>query len=370
MVRKYFRDKESSNSEECPFDGAVLPLGSEDTGPWAALMIPPTGRAQVDAHASNIIELPTGVFLMAWFSGSEGDDGVCIVVSRLEVGGTKWSSPQIVSAQAMRSAQNPVLFHDQEAGVTYLLHTSQAAMLGQGTAEVRWLRSTDGGLAWTEPETLFTEAGAFVRNQMLLSQSGGWLLPMYYTPNGFGDFATHYSVMKRTEDKGSTWQEVEMTQMNDWLAQPTVTRLQDGSLFGFHRDRQAMHLYSQTSTDDGKTWSKARQTELPNNNSGIQVTTTRTGALALVFNNLQGGPRTPISLAISEDNGATWPYVRDLDTLYPGDFSYPSIIEGSDGLLHITYTYHRETIKYVRVSVDWVKQAPTPSSGVFKGGEA
>ena len=50
--------------------------------------------------------------------------------------------------------------------------------------------------------------------------------------------------------------------------------------------------------------------------------------------------------------------------------SYPSIIEGSDGMLHITYTYHRETIKYVRVPVEWVKQAPGSSKGQFKGGEA
>jgi predicted neuraminidase len=71
-----------------------------------------------------------------------------------QVGAKKWSEPIIVSAQEGRSAQNPVLFHDKH--VTYLLHTSQAAFLGQGTAEVRWLQSIDGGITWTEPVTLFT----------------------------------------------------------------------------------------------------------------------------------------------------------------------------------------------------------------------
>mmetsp|Transcript_14993 Transcript_14993/g.25388 ORF Transcript_14993/g.25388 Transcript_14993/m.25388 type:complete len:450 (+) Transcript_14993:226-1575(+) len=351
---------------DCAFDGALAPLGSRDEGPWVALMLPPPGRSQVDAHASNIIELPSGVFLLAWFSGSEGDDGVAIVVSRMEVGAKKWSEPIVVSAQEGRSAQNPILFHDKHA--TYLLHTSQAAFLGQGTAEVRWLQSTDGGITWTEPVTLFTEPGAFVRNQMLLTSAGEWLLPMYYTPNGFGDFATHYSVMKSSADQGATWQEAKMTEMGDWLAQPTVTWLKDGTLFGLHRDRQAKYLYSTTSTDEGRTWSKAKATKLPNNNSGIQVTTTTAGQLVLVFNNLQGGPRTPLSVALSEDGGVTWPYVRDLDVQSPGDFSYPSIIQGSDGLLHITYTYHRETIKYVRVSVEWVKGGT--STGEFKGGAA
>jgi predicted neuraminidase len=43
-------------------------------------------------------------------------------------------------------------------------------------------------------------------------------------------------------------------------------------------------------------------------------------------------------------------------------------IQGSDGLLHITYTYHRETIKYVRVSMEWLKGGT--STGEFKGGAA
>lgn len=79
------------------------------------------------------------------------------------------------------------------------------------------------------------------------------------------------------------------------------------------------------------------------------------GVLALVFNNLQGGARTPLSIALSGDSGSTWPYVRDLDTTPGGDFSYPSIIEGADGLIHVTYTYNRESIKYIRVSSEWVK---------------
>lgn len=80
-----------------------------------------------------------------------------------------------------------------------------------------------------------------------------------------------------------------------------------------------------------------------------------------------GTPRAPLSLAISEDNGQTWAYIRDLET---GDgfcltnnskeklnreYSYPSIKQGDDGLLHITYTYFRQFIKYVRVPEEWVR---------------
>ena len=74
-----------------------------------------------------------------------------------------------------------------------------------------------------------------------------------------------------------------------------------------------------------------------------------------------------MTLAISEDEGKTWPYLRDLEV---GDgycltnnsteklnreYSYPSIKQGDDGLLNITYTYFRQYIKYVRVPEEWVR---------------
>lgn len=48
---------------------------------------------------------------------------------------------------------------------------------------------------------------------MLVAPDGDWLLPMYYTPNGFADMGTHYSVMMRTSDHGETWQESQMSQV-------------------------------------------------------------------------------------------------------------------------------------------------------------
>jgi len=75
-------------------------------------------------------------------------------------------------------------------------------------------------------------------------------------------------------------------------------------------------------------------------------------------------PRAPLSLAFSRDGGASFPRRIDLDT---GDgyclsnnskdsvnreFSYPSIVEGADGAVHVAYTYYRRAIKYVRLSAD------------------
>ena len=145
---------------------------------------------------------------------------------------------------------------------------------------------------------------------------------------------------------------------------------------------------------------------MPNNNASIQADVLDNGDIALVFNNSSakdakerrlslydeiedeskeqkkeaelvegqrnafwGAPRAPMSLAISPDNGATWPYIRNLDE---GDgycmsnnsreqlnreLSYPSIKQGLDGKLHIAYTFYRMAIKYVCVDKSWVKNA-------------
>ena len=80
-----------------------------------------------------------------------------------------------------------------------------------------------------------------------------------------------------------------------------------------------------------------------------------------------GAPRAPLSLAISEDGGQTWRRRRNLEigdgycmTNNSADqrnreYSYPSIVQGTDGALHIAFTYFRQRIKYVTVDESWVR---------------
>ena len=80
-----------------------------------------------------------------------------------------------------------------------------------------------------------------------------------------------------------------------------------------------------------------------------------------------GAPRAPLTLAVSDDGGLTWPHRRNLEI---GDgfcmtnnskdklnreFSYPSLCQSADGTLHVAYTYWRQAIKYVRVSEAWIR---------------
>jgi predicted neuraminidase len=44
----------------------------------------------------------------------------------------------------------------------------------------------------------------------------------------------------------------------------------------------------------------------------------------------------------------------------PGEYSYPAMIQGADGNLHITYTWKRQRIKYVSFPLSQVPAAPRP----------
>ncbi|KAK3256523.1 hypothetical protein CYMTET_34345 [Cymbomonas tetramitiformis] len=145
-----------------------------------------------------------------------------------------------------------------------------------------------------------------------------WLLPMYYTPDGFFEHASQYSTIQRSSDGGATWTEDVMEGTLGKLVQPTVLRLKDRSLLAFFRSRDADWIYKSRSSDDGKTWTEPEKTELPNNNSGIQAAMLKSGAIAIVFNNLQGAhARWPLSIALSFDEGNSWPQVRDLEPMKP-----------------------------------------------------
>jgi predicted neuraminidase len=111
-----------------------------------------------------------------------------------------------------------------------------------------------------------------------------------------------------------------------------------------NRARSAGKVLASRSDDNGKTWSKLAPISLPNNNSGIDAVTTKSGKHYLVYNHTPRG-RTPLCVAVSED-AQIWRPAYVLESV-AGEYSYPAIIEGGDGRLHITYTWKRQRIAYV-----------------------
>ncbi len=362
----------------------------------------------VQSHAANLMPLPGGDLGCAWFSGTqEGMSDIDVWFSRFS--GGEWAEPVRVSDDPERSEQNPVLFNSP-GGELWILYTAQHAG-NQDTAEVRVRTSDDDGRSWGPARTLVracADGGVFVRQPVVVLDSGRWLLPVFRCPRPatgrwVGDEDS--SAVLVSDDAGRTWTAHEVPGSTGCVHM-NIVQLADASLLALFRRRQADRIQLSRSAD-GVSWSEPEPTELPNNNSSIQAAALRDGSVALVFNNSSaadatgrrtslydeiddetgaetgaesggehrpgsafwGAPRAPLTLAISRDGGKSWPVRRDIET---GDghcmtndsrdgrnreLSYPSIAQTSDGRLHIAFTHFRRAIKHVRVHPGWVSEA-------------
>ncbi len=78
------------------------------------------------------------------------------------------------------------------------------------------------------------------------------------------------------------------------------------------------------------------------------------GRQALIYNHFATvpgtpkGPRTPLCVAISKD-GTHWERVATLEDSPISQYSYPAVIQTSDGKLHFVYTWRRQRVKHVVV---------------------
>ncbi|WP_322052944.1 sialidase family protein [Paraburkholderia bannensis] len=358
----------------------------------------------IQNHAANLHVLDNGDMLCVWFGGTqEGIPDVSIYMSRLAAGSNAWSPAEKLSNDPTRSEQNPVLF-SAPGNRLWLIYTAQLSG-HQNTAIVRRRISADGGKTWGPVETLFDRPGTFVRQPIITLESGAWICPVFLCRTEPGERWVgndDVSGVMVSDDQGATWTFKEVPE-SVGCVHMNVHVLQDGSLLALYRSRWADFVYASRSAN-GRDWSAPKPLDVPNNNSSIQFTVLKNGHLALVFNESDashsnerraslyddiedsedsgelrdqkasergtafwGAPRSPMSLAISEDGGKTWRRRRNLEI---GDgycmtnnsaeqrnreYSYPSIVQSPDGALHIAFTWFRQKIKYVSVAESWVR---------------
>ena len=181
--------------------------------------------------------------------------------------------------------------------------------------------------------------------------------------------------METSPDFGKTWH------MGDTLSrgkdkinaiQPSILFHKDGKIQAIARTRNRA-LASTFSSDNGKTWSDLELIGLPNNNSGTDAVTLKNGKHLLVYNHvlppgdLAKGPRTPLNVSISKD-GIHWDAALILEDSKISQYSYPSMIQSSDGMVHIVYTWRREKIKYVKIDPRKLVALPI-KNGIWPGDE-
>lgn len=290
-------------------------------------------------HASTVVETGSGL-AAAWFGGTaEGRPDVGIWLSR-KTGG-RWSEPVEVARGAGQDGNpgpcwNPVLFRPSRGPLLLFYKV--------GPSPSRWrgmmIRSEDEGRTWTAPQPLPDGVLGPIKNHPVEFPDGTVLCGSSTEDRGW---RVHFET---TADAGLTWRRT--PPLNDGkavgLIQPALLRTGAPSVIALMRSTVG-RIYESRSADRGETWTSPSPTALPNPNSGLDAVTLHDGRHVLVYNPLAEG-RGSLAVALSDD-GRSWARVLTLEEEKGAEFSYPAVIQASDGSVHVTYTWKRLRIRHV-----------------------
>lgn len=358
-------------------------------------------------HSPCIVECANGDLLICWYrgSGERSADDVVILGARKRKGDSKWSEPFEMADTPELPDCNPVICIDNKAQLhlfypaildnnwesAVLMHRvstdyqkdgppnwhwqqpiflkpeglekqlvdeidSIVAKLGDGAGRFKKYVDTVKGRA---KQKMYQRLGWMPRCRPLVLANGDILVPLYCDTFSVGLLAI-------STDHGRTFKASQAI-VGIGAIQPSIVERRDGSIVAYMRENGTHRkIRTSTSTDKGRHWGPVTDTDLPNPGSSVDAIRLKSGNWMLIYNDQVRGRHT-IAAGLSEDEGKTWKWNRRIEDMKPnqGSAGYPSILQTSDGVVHVTYRYHNNadggkgsTIKHVWFEEDWVKKAP------------
>ena len=319
-------------------------------------------------HASTLLELNDGNVIVSWFAGSwEKGSDVAIWVARRMNG--VWEKPRRICNERCVAMWNPVLFRKSNGNI--ILFYKVGETISQW--KTFYIESDNEGESFGAPmELVEGDIGGRgpVKNKPIRLKDGTVLAPASLE-GGVWDCFVDIST-----DDCKTWEKSGMVPLRrasydiqalnrpynkhycygKGIIQPTLWQDKDEYVHMLTRSTSS-RIFRSDSTDGGRTWSLAYDTGIPNNNSGIDIAVLPDGRLVLVYNprenlpNYYKGPRTPLVVAYSEDNGETFHELAVLED-GPGEFSYPAIICNDRNEIMVSYTWRRERIVFCKLTYE------------------
>ena len=379
----------------------------------AELIFPPQ---PLHNHGSSLVETPDGDLLAVWFhgTGERKNDDVQLMGARLSAeqranGETEWSTPFLMADTPDLPDCNPVLFVDprgtlwlfwvaiqnNEWGGALLKYRTSNDFEGEGPPRWAWQDVVHTRPRNLEPrynamlDAIDADLGALIdasdslareveaaraASHDKLARRLGWMTRIHPIMTsdtrmmlGLYSDVFNCGLAAFSEDWGKTWTFSEPildpSARNVGNIQPSFVVKENGDIVAFMRDNGLLNrLPISTSTDGGFTWSPLARLPIPNPGSSVECIALKDGNWLLVCNDLVEG-RHRLTAYLSSDEGATWPWSRPIEEAPEGkgSFSYPSVIEAKDGLIHCTYSWRREgsdgsSIKHAALNEAWVRK--------------
>jgi sialidase-1 len=303
------------------------------------------------------VELRNGSIMLAWQkfrksqygSGDQSPADICAMVS--SDGGRTWGDLRVLIKQDPKYTQvySPSLLRLKNGQIlcTYMA----TILLEEGKSIIRdglAMVSNDEGRTFSSPVKIWTEkpygCASNVTKQL---KNGRIIVPIEAVAGGLWTAAEHVTVgCIYSDDGGAIWREssnfVDVPLRG--AMEPHIEELKDGRILMIMRT-QLGAVFQSISEDGGSSWSKAQTTGLKSPESCPElIRIPQTGDLLVVWNNSPYDPlfdhcgkRTPLSVAISKDDGNTWQNIKDIEIDPVSMFTNPAAIVTTKNELLVTY---------------------------------
>ena len=301
---------------------STVPFGRAAKPVIKHVVIEPATTQTPRSDTASIISLPNGRLMVVYHKYHRGkeagnDHGMCTIWSKISTdNGLTWHSPRrlVDAAKGDMNVQAPALLRTK-SGELFLI--ALRAHKGGSSSTMCLFVSHDDGITFTDmPPVWERSKGQLLQGgaSCLMELAGGRLLLPFHGGIGNQWRQKNSAGCFFSDDKGKTWQRSSIIELPKRGAmEGSVTELTDGSLLMSLRT-QLGGPYIARSNDRGKTWSEAAFSGLEGGESGTCLRRLPgSGRVVLFWNNSQFNPehhhfgeRTPLTAAISDDNGKTW----------------------------------------------------------------
>jgi predicted neuraminidase len=351
-------------------------------------------------HAASAVELKDGRLRAVWFSGSrEGASDVTIQTAVMDPSTLQWGPEHTLFDRQqleqslwryVKKLGNPVLARAPDGSlVLWIVNVSLGGWAGSA---ISWSRSIDEGGSWSPPKRLvtspFLNISTLVKSGPVALAGGEMLLPVYH------ELLTKFAEVLRINPAGQVVDKIRIPASRTRL-QPVILVQDATHAQMLMRSAGEPRIAEAATSNAGKTWSAAVSGPLPNPDSAVAGVVAADGGRWLALNPLEAGrqslalfraakdgdfdPAAPFlieSPATSKGLLSRREYafllgtelaargasgietaadiasaMRQLcnETACSPEYSYPFLLQGRDGYLHVFYTWQRARIKHVRL---------------------
>ena len=303
-------------------------------------------------HAATIVELSNHKLLISCFGGPfESSPQTTIWITSYQ--NKQWSSPVsiangIINDSLRYACWNPVLFKTKQKELLLFYKVGPSPRDWWGMMK----KSNDDGQTWSTAIKLADNILGPIKNKPIQLADGSLLYPSSTESRDLKHWSVH---VEKSDHKAEHWQYMNIDCDTFNVIQPTILSYGKDTLQMLCRSKEN-YIIQSWSFNNGKEWMPLTKTSLQNPNSGIDAVTLSNKLQVLVYNPLLAGKdwvngRNKLFVATSL-NGKNWEDVYALENEPNGEFSYPAIIQTTDSLVHIVYTYNRKNIKHVVLKIE------------------